>query len=102
MNKSFKKDFRLKDGTFIAKDTQAEVKMKPDSNVMAIAIVNGREIKVVARKLHKYFPGFVDPQKELEDMEDSSVSISLTGKRVEPDGYDDHGFPSILICLGLV
>ncbi len=30
-----------------------------------------------------------------------SVCESMTGERVEPDGYDSKGFPSILMAVGL-
>ena len=38
----------------------------------------------------------------LEKWSNDGIAKSVAGKKVEPDGYDSEGFPSWLICLGMI
>lgn len=39
---------------------------------------------------------------KLEKWSNDGVCLSVLGKRVEPDGEDEHGSPSWLLALGLI
>lgn len=40
--------------------------------------------------------------EELQEWVYDSVCNSVTGDTVEPDGHDEHGFPSWLLALGMI
>jgi len=66
-------------------------------------------IKVAVRdKFVTIFPSFLSriikvPSLEtMEEWMDQGIAKSITGKRVEPDGYGPDGSPSWLLVLGLI
>ena len=38
----------------------------------------------------------------LDKWNDDGIAKSVNGKKVEPDGHDDDGFPSWFLALGLI
>lgn len=66
-----------------------------DGNTFAIRAVNAK----------KYFgaPFMATPsEKTLMKWSDDGIAKSVTGARVEPDGYGPDGSPSWLLALGLI
>lgn len=109
MKTTSKKELKTKDGRVYAKGTSFDVNMidVPYKDCFATANpMNGdKPITMRAIKLGKYFDKFiqVDIGKMIEEEEmDSCVCPSLTGKRVEPDGHDEYGFPSVLLAAGYI
>ncbi len=92
----------LKDGTNFPKGASFNVKVNKDKPTVAIlTAASGREIKIRSIGLSRYFKEFDKPNFNSEEMMDSIVP-SLTGESVEPDGWDEHGFPSMLLAAGMI
>jgi hypothetical protein len=104
MKKNLKKEMKLKDGMSFPKGTSMEIKVNESNPMIAILTSEaGKEVKVRSAKLHRYFNGFVSPSEEMMDPDfDSCIVPSLTGENIEPDGWDEKGFPSILLALGMI
>lgn len=104
MKKALKKTLTLKDGTVFEKGTSFEISIKQEKpSVAVLSSSSFREVQIKSSSLHKYFPGFVVPGIEFTDPDfDSCIVPSLTGEMVEPDGWDEKGFPSILLSLGMI
>jgi hypothetical protein len=104
MQKAFKKSATLKSGLIIPKGTKATIQMDPNNPMIVHLSGAGFDFKSRSASLHKYFPGFVNPYEIIGDPDefDSCIVPSLTGEDVEPDGYDDKGFPSVLLALGMI
>lgn len=104
MKEKLKTELKLKDGSVFSKKQSFEIKV--NQSVPTIAVLtseSGRDIKIRSVVLHKYFNGFVNPSEELGDPDfDACIVSSLTGEDVEPDGWDEKGFPSILLALGMM
>lgn len=94
---------KTKSGSIYPAGTSFDIQMV---GPVAVAIPSqGQAVRVRPLLLHKYFNGFikVNPDKIAQKYEnDASVVRSLTGARVEPDGCDEHGFPSVLVACGYV
>lgn len=92
-------------GITIESGESVEVTKPSDlDNIVRVRTDDGRRILVLARNAHKKLTGFVkEPSmKVLEKWINDSTAKSITGKKVEPDGYDEDGFPSWLLVLGLI
>jgi hypothetical protein len=68
---------------------------------------NGNEKSRLSKKDFRREEGLEDPEdwnSYLEDLVCDSVSPALCvyGCEVEPDGYCEHGNPSVLIAMGLI
>lgn len=98
-----KRNLKLKNGSEFIKGTAMAIRVEFSKPHIAIVIPDeGDEIRLKSAKLGKYFEGFVDPWKEI-DLEDyESAGVSITGKPVEHDGWDEYGMPSVLLSLGLI
>jgi hypothetical protein len=105
MKQKLKKQMILKDGTTYAKGTMFEIK-PPSEDKPSVAIIvdpAGREIRVGSASLYKKFSGFENPTAAMSDPDfDSCVVPSLKGEMVEPDGWDENGWPSILLAIGMI
>lgn len=111
MKTTNKKEIKLKSGSVYSVGQEFDIKMT-DNDGIALAyptygIGDGKPIRVPANRLHEFFKGFVKVSvnkvaKFMEEMESTGVCQSLTGETVEPDGIDQHGFPSILRAAGYV
>lgn len=69
--------------------------------MMNIKAPNGAEWKLLTRIGIRFFKKFPS-MKQLEKWTEDSVCLSVTGKRVEPDGYGPDGSPSWLLALSLI
>ena len=87
---------KLKDGTEIPSGTVCEIAF----NNTPIAIVNGRRIR--CQSLPRFFEFKTPSLRTLTKAMNDGICPSITGARVEPDGYDSHGAPSWLIALGMI
>lgn len=105
MKKSLKKDLKLKSGEIFPKGSPYFIKVDSNKPVLAYLTdpISGRMIMIRSINLHKYFAGFVSPLAEMMDPDfDDCIVPSLTGENVEPDGWDEKGFPSILLAIGYI
>jgi hypothetical protein len=95
-------DIKLKNGNIISAGTSIDVTALEYS--AKLTLLDGREIKIPFRNLHKYFDEFTEePDIEvLTDWSNDGGCESLRGEWVEPDGQDEEGFPSWLLALGLI
>ena len=63
----------------------------------------GIKIRIPSLAAHKYFPGFIKVTPDMLERAATSGSCqSIRGHRVEPDGVDPDGFPSILLVAGWI
>lgn len=96
----------LKSGDTIVAGTKATISFDPRSNSVALVQFDGRDKPTVLKivNLHKYFAGMSKPptMSALEKMNDKGVCSTVTGARVEPDGYGPDGAPSWLLVMGMV
>jgi hypothetical protein len=61
-----------------------------------------REIKVHSISLYKWFNDFESTNlEELKEAVFDGACNSLTGHQVEPDGWDEFGFPCKLMAAGM-
>lgn len=102
MRAILKHELKLKTQEVFPKGQPFEIKVNEDKPTIAILTTAGRGIKIKSAKLYKYFNGFENPWDEINDEMDSSIVPSLTGENVEPDGWDEHGFPSVLLAVGMI
>lgn len=62
------------------------------------------DIRINCANLHNYFNDFINPTDEvlMEAVMDGVCPSIYSGYDVEPDGWDEEGFPSVLLAMGLV
>jgi hypothetical protein len=101
-----KVDVRLKEGPAIPAGTVVTVEFDPHRASLAILKVEGRNepVKVSTINLHKYLNGYKMPPSRatLERWLGEGVAQTVTGRRVETDGWGDDGSPSWFLVLNLV
>lgn len=103
-----KKEIKLRDGTVIPVGSKGDVLFNQGQNSVASAgfdSLGGRRVNLSNKNLFDYFgrPFTKVPSlTSLEKMSDDGVASSVTGKRVEPDGFGPDGSPSWLLALGYV
>jgi hypothetical protein len=95
-------EIKMKNGVVIP--AGAECSVKPSESPMrAILGYQGQEYRVRSLQLWKYFAGFKKPALKYLDPEyDFAIVPSLMGENVEPDGFDSHGWPSVMMAAGLI
>jgi len=84
---------------------RVDVVVHPDFDcLLRVTTEDGRTISTRAMVAHSRLTGFKQPptMKTLERWVNDGVASSITGQKVEPDGYDQYGFPSWLIVMGLI
>jgi len=98
MKKKLYRDIKLKSGVTLAKGTYVDVfPIKDSVRGVQVILPNGNEHKL------SYASVFKPPSEAcLNRWCVDSIVESVTGENVEPDGYDDQGFPSWLLALGLI
>lgn len=95
---------------------------KPDTKEVLFSIPVGADVEIgfnkdrlnvtynnvtkqsLARYAHTKFTGFTS-EPSLNTMEkwmDNGIARSITGKKVEPDGFGPDGSPSWLLILGMI
>jgi hypothetical protein len=109
------RDIILKDGTRYPAGTRAVVRpsvpsdfpdrpelaalpdyeWRPRTARLCVVTIEGRTFKTAWQNVIKQ-PG----EKTLEKASYDGFCRSIGGKKVEPDGWDEHGFPSWLLALG--
>jgi len=97
MKKTLYKDINLKSGIVLPKD--AIVELEPHEDHVRLGIVHYNDNSHIIR-----YTSVVKPPatKTLEKWEYEGFSKTVAGKKTEPDGYDEDGFPSWLLALGYI
>ena len=95
----------MKDGSSIPAGSVVRVSFRNDKPEIASIEFMYRTYKIKTISLPKYIgrpftkaPGL----SALERMAEDGVAKSVTGKRVEPDGFGADGSPSWLLVLGYI
>ena len=101
MNCKLKNPLKLKDCSLYPKGTPVSVSVKENKPTVAVLVIAGREIKIRSISLYRYFAEF-DPVNLNSTIWTDCIVPSLTGESVEPDGWDEHGFPSGLLAAGVI
>lgn len=97
-----KKAVRLKSGEVFEKGTPVKVRVVRERPWNCVLTIKGKDYRLRTANLHHISDDFVKPTEELISMGVmDSVCESMTGARVEPDGWDSEGFPSVLLACGL-
>lgn len=99
------KELRLKDGRVFPKGEKLQIipplQMSPWTCQVVLDIDDIISIKT--SRLGYYFKEFeLITMNDLERGAFDSVCLSMTGEEVEPDGWDEHGFPSMLLAMGMI
>lgn len=101
-----KSDIKLKDGSTLQAGTPITIEFDKHMPSLVSLIVAGRPkpIKINPANLHKYFNGFkmAPSRATMEKWLDSGIALSVTGQKVEPDGWGSDDAPSWLLALGIV
>lgn len=97
------RELKFKDGSVIAKGETVKVVVDKDRPTVAILRYNGVKYATRSANLHIVSESFVAPtEEELMRGTLDSVCSSLLGNDVEPDGWDQYGFPSVLLAMGMI
>jgi len=104
MKGTAKRDAKFKSGSVI-KGQNYEIipplKHNPGRSFIVIDMEN--QIPVSTGILGSIFKQFINIK--MEDLAEGvydGICKSMTGDEVEPDGWDEHGFPSILLAMGMI
>jgi hypothetical protein len=105
MKGTLRRDMILKSGRTFKKGDEYEIipptKQQPCYAFMAVDV--DLQIPISINKLYRYFYQFQEStMSDLEDGVYDSVTHTVTGEPVEPDGWDQYGFPSPLIAMGMI
>ena len=98
---------KFKDGSVWEKGTEVIIEMqdreRPDMAFLTKVGSDEPPKKVKSLRLHYWFSEFIEPTPDIyETAVMDGVCPSLTGQEVEPDGWDKHGFPSILLAALMI
>ncbi len=99
---TLKKDINTVEGQKAKVGDKFVVTVKKEEPYMAICEneqVSFAMPSIMLPKVFKEFYAFTDP--EVVATMHKKHTISLTGKKVKHDGWDDKGFPSVLLAAGL-
>jgi hypothetical protein len=106
INSTTKAEVKLKDGYTIPPGQKVHIDFAPKSLSSTLMYVThgDRVYKTNVIIGHRKYTGLSKPPggKLLERFSDDCVAKSVTGKRVEPDGYSHDGSPSWLLVLGFI
>jgi hypothetical protein len=94
-------DIVLTNGEYLPEGTEG--KMIPRDEI-AFFIVENRKYNLAYKNLHLYFNEFV-PMPDIDTLEEwlhEGGCETPLGNWVEPDGRDEHGFPSWLLSMGYI
>lgn len=98
-----KKDLKLKSGIVIPEGTNMTIEVKEENPTIAYLDDGENQIKISSINLGKYFNEFgTFTGDDLQDAITDGACVSLDMYDVEPDGWSENGFPSILLALSLV
>ncbi len=94
---------KFKDGSDWFIGTEVIISVAEDHPMVAVLESNEQVRRIRSANLWRYFDEFIQVTDDLiEEGISDSVCESLTGERVEPDGWDSEGFPSVLLACGLM
>jgi hypothetical protein len=81
--------------------TNCWVNKHPKYDNYVSIVPEGFDLHVITRAeyAHKYFEEFIELTYEVLQEAFFDKCVSLTGQEVEPDGYDEKGFPSVLMVI---
>ena len=100
------KDIKLKSGGVLAKGTAVTITWPDDRRPSLARVVSSDlDFRISSKNLVGYFgrPFVKVPTiSALMKMSNDGIVKSLTGERVEPDGYGNDGSPSWLLVLGYI
>ncbi len=112
MKTTSKKELKTKGGRVYPAGTEFNVNMpdavdgqRNDAFAFADPMNGEKPIRIRTIVLGNYFKGFIKvTMAKIENYMENGGSIckSMTGEEVEPDGEDEHGFPSVLRAAGYV
>lgn len=104
--KKLKAEMKFKDGTSFPSGTEVSVRF--DKSLPSAAFITAagaaREYRVSASRLHKYLAGFTKPPSvtTMAKWSEDGVAKSITGHRVELDGYGPDGSPAWTLVAGVI
>ena len=105
METTAKTNFKLKDGRSFEKGAAFKIIPsldRPDFGALCFPRPTGAAFKIQYTRLPKLFEDFHPvTEAELREAVFDCYCPSITGQDVEPDGHDEHGFPSWLLALGI-
>ena len=102
MNCKLIKELKTKSGQVFPPGFTFYVRVNEDRPTVANLTIEDFTIKLPSKKLYAYFEEFDEITMEmLEEAMYDGRCLSLTGDTVEPDGWDDQGFPSMLMAVGI-
>ena len=105
MHTTAKGQIKLKDGRIFQAGEKFNVVPsieRPDFSALCFPQIGGAAFKIQYTRLPKLFEDFHPiTESELEEAVFDCYCPSITGQDVEPDGHDEHGFPSWLLALGI-
>ena len=97
---------KLKDGRTFSQGTAFDVvpsPTRPDFGALCFPRPDGAAFKIPYTRLPKLFEDFhAVTEAEIETALMDYYCPSITGADVEPDGHDQHGFPSWLLALAMI
>jgi hypothetical protein len=101
-----KKQIKLKDGEALMPDDVVLYIPKSEKRNLGVTVFSermNREVRLswvgfAMKVLGKKCPSM----KTLEKYSNDSICKSIGGKTVEPDGYDQDGYPSWLLVLNII
>lgn len=105
MRSTVKREMRTKSGVVIKAGEVVDVVKHPEyDSLVRSTTEDGRHISISAMNVGTKLTGFkkMPSDRTLEKWVTDSVCRSITGQKVEPDGYDSKGFPSWLLVMGLM
>jgi len=102
--KTLKKDLKRKDGFIFPEGTRVTIEFPSDYRGMVMLIRDDLNNILLTKSINFFrIFGVKEPSmKTLEKYVYDGISKSLLGKKVEPDGIDPDGSPSVLLLLGIL
>lgn len=101
MTTKTKRELTLKNGTVIPAGSTIEVTVDKERPTVATIVYDGGQFKAKTATLAGISNAFIKPtQAMLDAAVHDSMCKSMTGARVEIDGWDEYGMPSVLMALG--
>lgn len=100
-----KRDLTYKKANVVVpKGTAVELEFREGQPDRAYFEYEGTKLVTRLEVAHSSFSGIAKPPTigRLQKLSDDGLSITPTGKRVEPDGYGPDGSPSWLLVMGLI
>jgi hypothetical protein len=104
MSKTFtlKRELKLKSGEVYPIGKEVKVEFTVDSPIVLFHGLQDEPLKILLRNVPAYLGIKVPSIKTLEKWNDDGISKTVTGHKVEPDGYGPDGSPSWLLVLGMI